>query len=414
VIRFTKSQLQPIGLDIGFDSIKMMQLETSGQTLAVHAAARVSIPDEARGTLDLRMPVAVDLIRQMFRQNSFSGRRIIAPLPREIVHVKNLRLPNMPAAELQSAIEFEARSIFPFDTEQAQVRFIHAGEVRQGADAKQEVVVLAARNDDVDNYLEQLNRCGAVVESLDWEPAAIYRGVERFIRRREDEHEVHVLIDIGLRASQVIIGKGRDISFFKPIDIGGQKFNEAVSRKLGISMDEAVALRRRLGESAQEEAAKKDPVRQAVFDATRSIMEELSRETSLCLRYYSVTFRGQRPNRVRLIGGEANDPQLLSILNGTLPIPCEVGKLMQNVDLSNLKPAERRGSLSEWSVAMGLSLKLTTGHFGGRDGTSRETQANRVEIPPTSKAEVVDLNAVMTRGAVPAEPTPSKPEEVHA
>src|SRR5207302_10225294 len=108
------------------------------------------------------------------------------------------------------------RSIFPFDTGQAQVRFLHAGEVRQGADVKQEVIVLAAKNEDVDNFLEQINRCGAIVESLDWEPTAIYRGVERFIRRREDESEVHVLIDVGLRCSQVIIGKGRDISFYKP------------------------------------------------------------------------------------------------------------------------------------------------------------------------------------------------------
>ena len=49
----------------------------------------------------------------------------------------------------------------------------------------------------------------------------------------------HVLVDVGLRCSQVIIGKGHDISFYKPIDVGGKKFNEAVSRKLGISLEEA-------------------------------------------------------------------------------------------------------------------------------------------------------------------------------
>jgi type IV pilus assembly protein PilM len=324
----------------------------------------------------------------------------------------------MPANELTSAIEFEARTIFPFDADAAQIRFLQAGEVRQGNDAKQEVIVLAARNEDVDNDLEQLHRCGAQVESLDWEPAAIYRGVERFIRRREDEHEVYVLIDIGLRASQVIIGKGRDISFYKPIDIGGLKFNEAVSRKLNINMDEAVALRKRLTESNNDDAAKRDPVRQAVFDATRSIMEELAREISLCLRYYSVTFRGQRPNRVRLVGGEANDPQLQSILNTTLPIPSETGRLMQNVNLSKLKPADRRGSLSEWSVALGLGLKMTTGNFGTRDGMSRDTSNARGESPQGSQAEVVDLNTAINRGSSAPEPAPApaqpKPEAIHA
>jgi type IV pilus assembly protein PilM len=420
VIRLTKTQLQPIGVDIGFDSIKMMQLEASSDTLSVHCAARVPIPADGRDAGALRLPAIVDLVRQMFRQNPFSGRRIVTALPREIVHVKNLRLPMMPVAEITSAIEFEARSIFPFDTERAQVRFLHAGEVRQGADVKQEVVVLASRNEDVDNFLEQINRCGAGVESLDWEPAAIYRGVERFIRRREDEHEVHVLVDVGLRCSQVIIGKGHEISFYKPIDVGGQKFNEAVSRKLGISLEEASALRRRLAETpvGAEDAEKRDPVRHAVGDATRSIMEELAREISLCLRYYSVTFRGQRPNRVRLVGGEANDPQLLLILNTTLPIPSETGKPLQNVNLGRLKPADRRGSLSEWSVALGLAMKLTTGRYGSREGTGRDAGAVRGDTPLAPQGEVVDLNSAINRNApvssAPVSTDKPKPEAVHA
>jgi type IV pilus assembly protein PilM len=412
VIRLTTTQLQPIGLDIGADSIKMLQLETSGESLSVHVAARLPIPEEARMSDELRMPIAVDLIRQMFRQNAFSGRNVIATLPRGILHVKNLRLPMMPPAELQAAIEFEARSVFPFSTDDAHVCYLDAGEVRQGTDAKQEVVVLAAQNQDVDAFLEQLHRCGAVVESLDWEPAALYRGIERFIRRREDEHEVHVLVDVGLRCSQVVIGKGREISFYKPIDIAGQKFNEAVSRKLGISMEEASALRRRLGENPtpNDEAAKSDPVRQAVYDSTRSLMEELAREISLCLRYYSVTFRGHRPNRVRLVGGEGNDAQLQMLLNAALPIPVETGRLMQSLNLNQLKPADRRGSLAEWSVALGLGLKQTKGRFGSRDGTPRA--AASAEIPLASQAEVIDLNHAINRGA-PAAEAP-KPEVANA
>jgi type IV pilus assembly protein PilM len=412
VIRLTTAQLQPIGLDIGADSIKMLQLETTGESLAVHAAARLTIPQEARANDELRIPVAVDLIRQMFRQNSFSGRNVIASMPRGILHVKNLRLPMMPLVELHSAIEFEAKSVFPFNTDDAHVCYLDAGEVRQGTDVKQEVIVLAAQNNDIDSFLEQLHRCGAIVESLDWEPMALYRGIERFIRRREDEHEVHVLIDVGLRFSQVLIGKGREISFYKPIDVGGRKFNEAVSRKLGISMDEAAALRRRLAESSSttDEAAKNDPVRQAVFDSTRSLMEELAREISLCLRYYSVTFRGHRPSRVRLVGGEGSDPQLQSLLNAVLPIPVETGKLMHSLNLNRMKPADRRGSLAEWSVALGLGLKKTKGRFGSRDGTPRAAASS--EIPLASQVEVIDLNNAINRNT-PAPEAP-KPEAAHA
>jgi type IV pilus assembly protein PilM len=421
VIKLGKTNVQPIGIDIGYDSIKLLQLETSSDALAVHCAASMPVPAEMRGDPTKRSQILPDMIRQMLRQNPFHGRRVVASLPRDIVHVKNLRLPVMPADELAGAIEFEARTIFSFDTESAQVRFLPAGEVRQGNDARFEVILLAALSRQVDVFLELLNQGGAIVESLDWEPSAIYRGIERFIRRREDEHEVNVLVDVGLRCSQVIIGKGRDISFFKQIDVGGRQLDEAVSRKLGITMEEARALRRRLMENNGGSAeSKRDPVRQAVFDATRSIMEQLGREISLCLRYYSVTFRGHRPARVRIMGGEANDPQLLSVLHGTLPIPAEACKPLHNVKLDRMKPSERRGSLCEWGVALGLGLKLTTANFAGRTGTSRAQMSSMLEEEPSAatvvKAEVVDLNrAIDETVARSSEPAADKKlEAAHA
>jgi type IV pilus assembly protein PilM len=399
MIRLTRSQVQPIGIDVGSDSVKMLQLETIGQTLAVVAAARQAIPPGARENPEMRLAVATDLIRQMLRHGRFVGRRVVVALPREILHVKNLRMPLIPPQELPGAVKFEARNIFNFDTEKARLEILPAGEVRQGIDVRQEVIVLAARHEDVDQFVEQVHRCGAAVESIDVEPCALYRSQERFIRRREDEQEVHVLVDIGQTRSQVVIGKGRDISFMKRIEIASQHFQEAVSRKLGITMDEARGLRRRLIEAAPGPASpdllRKDPVRQAVFDATRSIMEELGREIQLCLRYYSVTFRGQRPSKIKLLGGEAADPLLLGVFNASLGVPTEAGRPLYSVDTSKMEAADRQGFMSEWATAFGLSLKMTKGTFAPRDGKPRDPTSTALPAPsPIAAAEVVDIDKV--------------------
>jgi len=402
MIRFTRAQTLPIGVDIGHDSVKMLQVEAVGTSLEVTAAAKMSLPPSVKTDPQSRIPLAADLIRQMLRQHPFRGKKIVAALPREIVHSKNLRLPLMPTAELAAVVNFEARNVFPFDTEKATVHFLPAGEVRQGTEMRQEVIVLAARNDDVNNVVEQLHRSGAVIQSLDVEACAVYRSLERFIRRKEDEGDVNVLVDIGARRSQVVIGKGRDISFIKPIDIGGFHFHDAVSRKLGISVDEAEALRRRLVEAGEptDVASRRDPVRQAVIDATRSPMEELGREISLCLRYYSVTFRGHRPTKLRLIGGEASDPQLQALLNSALVIPVEVGRPLYSVNTSRMKPADRRGAMCEWALALGLCLRTTQQRFGARDGRPRDQSAPPApEEAVPSAAEVVDLTAAVRASA---------------
>ena len=155
-------------------------------------------------------------------------------------------------------------------------------------------------------------------------------------------------------------------------------------------MEEARGLRRRLIEAAPGPAAvdllKKDPVRQAVFDATRSTMEELGREIGLCLRYYSVTFRGQRPGKLRLLGGEAADPMLLGVLNAALSLPAEAGRPLFSVDTSRMEAIDRMGYMSEWALAFGLSLKLTETQFAPRDGKPRDPAA-----PPAPAAEVIDI-----------------------
>jgi len=343
-----------------------------------------------------------EMLRQMMRQNQFVGRHIATTLPREFLHVKNLRLPLMPEEELDSAVRFEARNIFPFDTEDAQIHCLPAGEVRQGNDVLQEVIVLAARNADVNGFIEQLHVCGVIVVSLDIEACALFRSVERFTRRREDEQEVHVLVDVGLASTQVVIGKGREISFLKTIEIGGMQFQEAISRKLSISIEEAQALRRRLAETADSPAEKKDPVRQAVFDATRSVMEQLGRELSLCLRYQSVTFRGQRPTRLRLMGGEGADTHLQEILTSILTIPIEAPRPLYSIDSSQLKSLQRQQAMGEWALVLGLALRHTTGRFRPRDGRPRGP-SSLGDVGAHGAAEAAVANAEI-RGSA-AEPT---------
>ncbi|HSV12719.1 MAG TPA: pilus assembly protein PilM [Tepidisphaeraceae bacterium] len=373
MLRLTRPQIQPIGLDIGLDSIKMLQLCVSGdgvsRALSVASAAKQLLPDEARKRPEHRAALAAETIRRMFAQQPFVGRRVVAALPREIVHVKNLRLPRMTADELPAAVETEARSLFTFDPAEACIRFLPAGEVRQGNEIRQEVIVIASRQADVDDFVQQLHGSGVEIDSLDCGITGMFRAFERFVRRKDDEQDVQVLLDIGARQSQVIIAKGRDISFYKQLDIGGLHLLDAVSRKLGISIEEAKALRQRLLDAG--EGARRDPVRQAVYDATRNVAEDLGRELAMCLRYYLVTFRGQRPSRLRLVGGEAADPQLHAIFTAILSIPVEAARPLYSIDTMRMRTIDRQGPMSQWALALGLSLRHVAGYFSPKDGRPR-------------------------------------------
>lgn len=406
-----RSHLQPIGLDLGTASVKLLQLEVAGDALNVVAAATRAYDDRMMtdhsaqsglaGAIDSRwrMDQAGEIIADLLQEQPFRGRSVVAALPRGIVHVKNLRLPQIPPDELAAAVQFEAGNIFPFKADDAIVHFLPAGVVRQGAETRQEVIVVAAMKSEVDTFLEKIHNWGLHVQALDVEMSAIYRGVDRFIRRREDEQLVHVLVDVGARQSTVLIGRGREIHFVKQVDIGVMMLDEAISRKLSLSMAEAGALRCRMGQTAVADDAEqqRDPVRQAVFDAMRPVSTELAREISLCLRYYSVTFRGHRPESVSVAGGGGCDQQFLAQLNSGLPIPARPARPLNNINCSHASNIDRGQSLSSWTIATGLAMRFVPGGFMPLDGRPRSAG-----MPP----KVDDETAVESPESVTTDASP--------
>lgn len=409
----TRTQLQPIGLDLGAAGVKLLQLELANGALRVVAAASRAYDDRNASSLDQsaqgvammaadcrwRLDQAGQIVQDLLQEQPFRGLNVVAALPRGIVHVKNLRLPQIPPDELAAAVQFEANTIFPFKADDAIVHFLPAGAVRQGAETRQEVIVIAALKDDVDHYLERIHSWGLQVQALDVEMSALYRGIDRFVRRREDEQLVHVLVDVGSRQSTVVIGRGREVQFTKQVEFGVAMLDEAISRKLGITISEAAALRCRMGQTpvtADDPALQRDPVRLAVFDAMRPVTADLAREISLCLRYYSVTFRGHRPDRVRLTGGGGCDHQLLAQLNAGLPIPAESSRPLLNLDCSRITNIDRNQSQSTWAVAAGLAMRFVPGGFMPLDGRPRSAG-----MPPTVDDETADA-AIASPADAPA------------
>lgn len=382
-----RTQVQPIGIDIGRDSIKMLQLEKTQEGWSVVAAARRDLPAETDPAR--RMFNVVKEIRQTMRQTPFKGTRAVVAIPREVLHVKNLRLPPMPAGDLANAVQFEAQAILPFPVDQAIVHHLAAGEVRQSGELKQEVIMLGALKSEIDVFLESLHEAGIWIDSLDAEPVAMYRSLGAIYRRQADEKRVHVMLDIGASRSQVVIGQGRQVSFMKSIDIGGRHLTEAVARKLGIKQEEAQSLRRRLLSENHLKGGARDAVRQAMFDATRGVVELLGRELSLCLRYYTVTFRGHRPTTAILSGGEAEDPFLIEQLNAVLPVAIETMTPLARVNTERMRATDRRNSMSEWAIALGLGMRMAVSNGEASTVVVDEAADDNAGAPGEAVADVV-------------------------
>lgn len=350
-----------IGVDIGAAGVRVLQLVDCDGEPAVQAAAHYEFP--AGAGPDERFELVPGILREALSRHAFCGREAVAALGIGEFQMKNIRLPKMPAEELDTAVQFEAQDRFELGGMPAQFRYLPAGEVRHGNELKEEVIVFSAVEEKITERLALLHAAGLRPVAMDITPCAIARSFVRFLRRGEDVNAVNIFIDVGRTGSTIVITRGTDLSFLKIIDIGGDHMNAAVAKALNLSREEAADLRVRImhegdGRRATDRPIVADEIRARVLDAVRPQVERISRDVQLCLRYFAVTFRGQRPDSLTFVGGEAHEPALRQIFSSAIDIPSMIGHPLRGVRRAELTAARNERTLQPaWAVATGLALR---------------------------------------------------------
>lgn len=344
----------PIGIDVGHSSVRLVQLSNKAGRLSLQAVAHEPIALEPGADPHQHREVLGDAIKRALSAG-FVGSRAVSCLPTALVNFKNLRLPRMPHDELASAVEWEAAERLHQPGTNWEVQFYNAGEVRQGEELRQEVILLAASQEHVQAHCDALIDAGLEPIAIEAAPAPLAR-----IVTQGDGHaaldQTYLVLDVGYCLSKVLIVRGDKVLFFKTIDVAGQRFDSDVAQYLDMTIADAQALRR--GGSAHGEEHDDPTTKRAVDEAMRSAVEELTRELGLCLRYFGVTFRGQRPESVIVTGGESANEYLID------QIARQSGLSVQTCD-SQVQLCDPRGAITNqhgplgaWASAMGLALRF--------------------------------------------------------
>lgn len=369
----------PIGLDIGHDSIKMIQLTASGGRIGVLAADKVKIDSSLSNDAEQRKDFIVSAVEQMLDKGGFRGKSVVSCLANDKLKITSLRLPQTDDDKTQLALEKEVSQRFGLDPDKDPVKYMLAGNVKQADEVKNELILFATDSDTIKNHIGLLEQVQLRPVAIDTIPCALFRSFNRSLRRQEDMENTVVFMDVGSQFTTVVFGRGEQICFIKQIPIGGEKFNLEIASKLGVTVEEAEILRRKLRKERsvsstagstelQNDQTNFDDgqwldasMRQVIVDALTSVSEELAKEISLCFRYYTVTFRGKRVERAVFAGGQAYENILLNVLKRQLTVDIELAQPLRGFDMSQQASihfdSDRRGLLCEWAVAVGLSLK---------------------------------------------------------
>jgi type IV pilus assembly protein PilM len=366
----TSSRSGPIGIDIGSRSVKLLQLNAE-RTRVVDAARRDLQAVDSSGASSKNAASLGETatpgspakesswaghvaalgaaIRAARDGRSFRGKEAVVCLGARELFVQNIRVPKLAPAETAKLLEQEAANRLPFAYDEAEVRFLEAADVRQGESVKREVILLACHRPLLNEILSAVESAGLKPIAVDAEPLALLRCYSSQFRRDEDRQQRAMFVHMGATSTAVIIARGTEPLFIKYVDVGGRHLDEVVAAHLKMDLPAAAALRRHNGD---RRSGQQDPeIARTVAEATRPVWERLAAELAMCVRYHSVTFRGQPLSRIVIGGGEAG-PTLAEEFAGRLDVNCELGDPLRNFEF-----AIQTGRRGQWDLAVGVALR---------------------------------------------------------
>ncbi len=287
---FIKRRKSLLGIDLGSDSIKAVELTKQGEGLVVTGYGQVEVPQGAD---------PADALSDLLQACSFQGRRAATSISGRSVIVRFLPMVEVPDANLRSAVRFEADKYIPFELDEVITdcsRLEWAGE----NPGEMKVLLVASKKDMVENRVELLRRVGLEPALIDVDPFAVGNAFELVARANNDPSlgsRVSALIDVGAAKTTVTVVKGHEPRFTREVYLGGADLTGAVSKRLGVEGGEAEHLKRSPGERSDE-----------VVGAIAQTVEEIANEVLLSLDYFEDRQDGERVEDIFLSGGGSRTP----------------------------------------------------------------------------------------------------------
>ena len=342
-------QQELVGLDIGSSAVKVVQLQRSrtGYRLAKLAVAPIQPETIVNGTIADAAALS-DTVQQLFVEHNITVKDVAFSVSGHSVIVKKIKVPQMKKAELREGIAWEAEQHIPYSMEDVNLDFQILREADSG-EQEMDVLLVAVKKETLNDYLAMIAAAGLSAAVVDVDAFAIENAFT--IPAPIQPDEVVALVNIGAAVTTINILRGGISDFTRDSSVGGNRHTESLQHSLGVSVEEAEAIKR--GESVHGHS----------FADARSVIEQVNSELAGEIRrsfdFYHSTSQSETIHRMVLSGGCALLPDLASYLSSALALPVEIADPFQYVVADpNEFDAEYLAAIApQMTVAVGLALR---------------------------------------------------------
>lgn len=328
----TKAEGSAVGLDIGLNSCKMIELVKNGDDYRI---LNWSIQTPNGGD-------QISMVKRALDKVSGDPENVFTSVYGKGTLIRYIDMPRMNLEDLQNSFAIEADKYFPFTQDQIYTDCYILDP--QGKSKQMKVMAAASKRELVDERLKLLSDLGVETKFIGMDSVAI-ANAKSVVDKASDPNEAVALLDLGESVSSLTIMVGDKPCFNRDIHIGGRDLTKRIANALAMEMADAEGIKCYPGD-------RKDEVR----NVCESAISNLVQEVRLSFDYFS-TEHNHDIKHVIFTGGASLLFDLKESFEKNLGVSVSVWNPFATISVSDqISKEELTKNSNRLGVALGLAL----------------------------------------------------------
>ena len=338
------------GLDVGSSAIKIVELDGKMNNLSLVSLGFENLPDDTiiDGQI-MEMNVVSDVIQNICANHNINANQVVTGVSGHSVIIKNIVLPPMSKEELEESIDWHAEEHIPYDLADVSLDY----QITAKNTESTSVLIAACKRERIDNIKQAIQLSGRQPVVIDVDTFALQNCYE--VNYQPDESQIVTLLNIGAATMNVNIVQGTRSLFTRDITVGGSQFTDVLQRSLGISFQQAEAVKRGVMDGTEGVEEK------SIEPLMNNVTEIVALEIQKTFDFYRATTEDSEivMQKILISGGGSKLKGLAEDLSARLELPVEVLDPFRQikVDTRKFDPDYLSEIMPEMAVAVGLAVR---------------------------------------------------------
>lgn len=333
-------------LDIGTTALRVVELAHSGKGWNLRHYGTQAIDIRlSESTAEKDQKALAEAITNVINQAGIKTKNVAIGIPSSKMFAAVVEIPNVPKAELNATIKYQAENYVPMKADEAKIDWAVIGESPVNKQ-KVEVLVASVQNSFTEARLDLLEGLGLNIIAIEPDSLAVTRAL-----LPDGVQDGRLIIDMGDFSTDIVVTLGTAPRLIRSIPVGFQSLVRTSRQNLNIEEQQAQQLLLKFGLIPGR-------LEGQIIRSISSMVDQLNTEIDKSLKFFMTKYPGVGVGAILASGYAATLPGFTDVISEHVNLSVQTATPWQHVNVPPDMQTQLAPISSQFAVAVGLAERL--------------------------------------------------------